>query len=383
MTSSETRPTRRAVLSGALSSLSAICVAGAPIISSGRALAGASQPVWSASSSHVIDPRDGILTAPGIVTFQRGAFQMQGIARGEFQRRAAFLDAVFSPDGTRFVASTGIGIARKWRLPGRDAERFRAEETDTFGSSDESVGAINAIKWSNDGRLIMYAEGWNLVRFFAADDLHYFGSVFYRGVVGCDFSDDSQNYMLFSNHSIDIFDLNDRKTHSFPTAPIRSPVVKAVLVGGVSKVATLHDNGVVAIWDASSGSILQHFRVRVQRGGQGISGAIDVTRQGKALVASMGSATAVLWDIEKEEKIMVLEGHEDIITMANFSRDGRFIVTSSFDNSAKIWETDSGNLVRNLPGHRESVLSARFSHDGWRILTTSRDRTARLWTASG
>ena len=45
----------------------------------------------------------------------------------------------------------------------------------------------------------------------------------------------------------------------------------------------------------------------------------------------------IAWDIEKEEQVFTLEGHEECINSIDVFPDGN-IITASTDQTVKVWE---------------------------------------------
>ncbi|MEV6235437.1 TIR domain-containing protein [Lentzea sp. NPDC051838] len=105
---------------------------------------------------------------------------------------------------------------------------------------------------------------------------------------------------------------------------------------------------------------------------------------GTRIVASVGNATARVWDAETRALLFTLTGHENLVNYAEFSPDGSLIVTASDDSTARVWDAADGTELTVLSGHRSKLGNARFSPDGSRIVTASADGTALVWDrASG
>lgn len=55
-----------------------------------------------------------------------------------------------------------------------------------------------------------------------------------------------------------------------------------------------------------------------------------------------------------------------------------FMVTGSMDKTAKLWNLETEQLLMNIDGHEGEVISISFNTDGDKILTGSFDYTAKV-----
>ncbi|MDM8557527.1 Calx-beta domain-containing protein [Candidatus Parabeggiatoa sp. HSG14] len=89
--------------------------------------------------------------------------------------------------------------------------------------------------------------------------------------------------------------------------------------------------------------------------------------------------TAHLWDIEIQQEIAVLTGHEGNIEYITFGNYGKHVLTALTDGTIYLWETETAELLATLKGHEDGIKQAAFSEDGKHLVTASWDGTARLW----
>jgi WD40 repeat protein/outer membrane protein OmpA-like peptidoglycan-associated protein len=132
--------------------------------------------------------------------------------------------------------------------------------------------------------------------------------------------------------------------------------------------------GVVKIWDAKTGELLQEFE-----GHNNAIFSVSFSPDGAKLLTAGADGAARLWDINKSKLHKSLIGHKNIITSAVFSPDGSRVVTASADSSLRVWDAQSGKLIHTLRGHAGAVRKVVFTPDGSAIASVSSDRTARLW----
>jgi WD40 repeat protein len=61
--------------------------------------------------------------------------------------------------------------------------------------------------------------------------------------------------------------------------------------------------------------------------------------------------------------------------------DGKRLVSGGFDPMVKVWDADKGQMLLTLEGHGERVSGVAFSPDGKHIARCSLDRMVKVWDA--
>jgi WD40 repeat protein len=191
-------------------------------------------------------------------------------------------------------------------------------------------------------------------------------------------------------------------------------------------VASGHDNGMLAIWDASSGQMFRQYRGHINRvmavtwtpdSKQILTGGEDhtlrlwelntgrevrrfeghsdwvfgvaVSADGKRALSCSGlwnngwlpgnDKTARLWDMTTGKEVRQFKGHTSWIRVCAFSPDGKHVLTAGGDHTARLWDVNNGKEVRVFRGHTGDVWGGGFSRDGKRAVTVSNDKTVRVW----
>jgi WD40 repeat protein len=88
----------------------------------------------------------------------------------------------------------------------------------------------------------------------------------------------------------------------------------------------------LAVWDVDSGR--QRLRIPLEAG----CDVAAFTPDGKRLAAGDDSGVITLWDVESGQEVLTLRGHSKAILRLVFTPDGRFLASSSADGSVKLWE---------------------------------------------
>jgi WD40 repeat protein/serine/threonine protein kinase len=89
-----------------------------------------------------------------------------------------------------------------------------------------------------------------------------------------------------------------------------------------------------------------------------------------------------VWDLDRERRLALLEGHTNAAKSIAISADGRWIASGSDDQTVRVWDATGGACRRVLEGHDHYVSCVAISPDGARVLSGSWDQTVRLWDAN-
>ncbi|KAK9327461.1 WD40-repeat-containing domain protein [Lipomyces starkeyi] len=78
----------------------------------------------------------------------------------------------------------------------------------------------------------------------------------------------------------------------------------------------------------------------------------------------------VVWDIERGEKRLMLEGHTDSIMWVNVSPDGKIVASVCWDEMVKLWDTSTGRLIHDIGPTGGQNWTGVFSPDSKYIAFT-------------
>jgi WD40 repeat protein/serine/threonine protein kinase len=147
-----------------------------------------------------------------------------------------------------------------------------------------------------------------------------------------------------------------------------------------SRLATMHDNGWVQIWDLIPGrEFLTLFNGNSVPDRRGVS--VAYSPDAHRLVVANNDETPIVWDAETGQEVFILAGHTAPVIGVAWSPDAKWIATTSDndDNTARIWDAATGEAMLVLSGHTDFVYAAAFSPDSKLLATSSGDGTVRVW----
>lgn len=302
------------------------------------------------------------------------AFELSG-------HRGRVLHAEFGPDGKTVVTASDDGSARIWDLGCPPAL------PDMLGHA----GAVSPARFSADGLRVATASEDGTARIWngiTGDELAVL-----RGhrswVYPVDLSPDGRHAVTASwDGTVRLWDVDsgaerhrlvsyDPSERARIGPPLEKPVVfHAAFSPDGSQVATASWDGVVRLFDATTGALVRTFH-----GHDAAVNYAHVTPDGSRLVSSSADGTVRVWDIASGAGLHVLEGHTADVFRLAFDSAGERLVTAAFDGTARVFRLADGVCLATLEGHRDKVWRAVFSADGRRVATASQDRTARIFDA--
>ena len=95
------------------------------------------------------------------------------------------------------------------------------------------------------------------------------------------------------------------------------------------------DNGMLILWDASSGKQLRLLTAGMK--GQRIN-TLAWSPDGQRLAAGFASGKIILWDMRQYRPVALLVGHADQVVGLNWSTDGSLLASNGLDGTVLIWK---------------------------------------------
>ena len=101
----------------------------------------------------------------------------------------------------------------------------------------------------------------------------------------------------------------------------------------------------------------------------------DIEIRGNILTTALGNSLIKIWDLDKNQAIAVLEGHEASVESLN--RADSALVTSSSDGKVKIWDDETHELITSIDAHQWDIRDTVC--DETKLYTVSDDYSIKIW----
>src|SRR5262249_7974903 len=145
-------------------------------------------------------------------------------------------------------------------------------------------------------------------------------------------------------------------------------------------------DGTLRCWDAKTGAEISCLDARRDEAGLVLLGLpialqwmnsyalLDLncaafSAEGKLAVCGGGSSSAVLWDLQKRERVRYFPGHGRGVKSVALPPDGKHFLCGAWDGVIHLWDRTSGKEVRRFKGHEATVYGLAFAPDGRRFLS--------------
>lgn len=141
--------------------------------------------------------------------------------------------------------------------------------------------------------------------------------------------------------------------------------------------ATGHDDGTVSLWDLRNLQLLWHCTEI----GVSVS-ALAFSPEGKRLAVGDEGKKITLVDVGSGQVFGTLRGHaghKDRISDLAWHPDGKTLVSAGWDTTARVWDVDRQDIVILLNAHDVQVFRIAFSPDGGLLACADSGPTIRVW----
>ena len=236
-----------------------------------------------------------------------------------------------SPDSTRVVVSTSIGI---WIY---DAETNEVVSLFTETQTREKDGFLSkrppeVLTFSSDASIIATAHG---------------NSIYV--------------WDTFTGNAFAMLDEHPASINAIALSP------------DGAKLATAGGDWIVRLWEVNTGKYINSLT-----GHPSAVNAVAFSPDGQIL-ASAGS-TLRLWNTDSGELLHTDSKDLGSIDLITFSPDGKILATGGgWDHTVHLWDVNTCTLRTGLKGHTGKIRDIAFSPDSTRLISASLDKTMRLW----
>jgi len=112
--------------------------------------------------------------------------------------------------------------------------------------------------------------------------------------------------------------------------------------------------------------------------------SIRFSGDGREIVAGTGDQSVYVYDIERRQSILRIEGHEDDVNAVCYGdrNSPHILYSGSDDTTLKVWDRRSmgdGRPAGVFIGHTEGLTYVDSKGDGRYVLSNGKDQTMKLW----
>jgi WD40 repeat protein/predicted nucleic acid-binding Zn-ribbon protein len=298
-------------------------------LSSGAELESVAAPTLALSAIVAVS-RDRRTLACAIGTGQIRLLNAEtGKVSGTLEGHSGPVLAVATVGGDRLVSGGQDAVVRLWSLA--EARLLRALE----GHS----GAVHSVAGSADGRYVASGGADRTARVWSVD--------------GAEMTELRRLEMA-------------------------APVQAVCLSPDNARLYAAEPSRFVAVWDVTSGSLLERFEAH-----GGSIGSLVVSADGRYLITAGSDGLVKAWSAETGSLVRELRGHTAAATRAAVSDDGGIVVSGGDDCAVRAWNLGDGCERWSLSGHTGPIQAVAVASDASRIVSASRDKTLRVWDPAG
>ena len=283
----------------------------------------------------------------------------------------------FSPDGTRLVVGTDIGV---WVYDVPDGK-----ETALFTGH---TGQVNALAFSTDGK-ILASGGFNnpIIQLWDLETGRKLSTLTltekYNVIAALAFAKNNTILInLGQSRELAHWDVNTGRKLADTSKVDQYTAVAFSQDGGT--LATGDKMGWIRLWDTTTGTqramLSEPSNMTEDPGIRALAFSTD----GKMLASRSEDQTVLLWDTQNNTKLAALKGHEGWVTAVAFSADGKTLATGNANKIIKLWDVSTGGERATLKGHKNTINALTFAPDetplySGCLATGSADGTIRFW----
>ncbi len=147
-----------------------------------------------------------------------------------------------------------------------------------------------------------------------------------------------------------------------------SSLIKKSVSPDGTKIVTLDSDGIVSLWNALSGEVIDRFLAQNKETAQ----SIEFNDTSTKVIITMPLSTE-LCDIINVKVLRAIEDNlgSSLITKKRVSLDGTKIVSLATNGIISLWDATSGKSLEKYVAHnKEQALSIGFNEDGTKIIVT-------------
>jgi WD40 repeat protein len=272
-----------------------------------------------------------------------------------------------SPDGTRLASNGGGAAPRVWDVATRQP-----------ALSLHTPEVVHALAWSPDGRVIAGGTDRHICLWDAAtgqtrqllEDPEEPTTVLAFAPDAATLASGGSAALPVWLHRVadgePVLLIPDPLQHCTVSALAFHPHRPLLAVGGIDWLATGGSDGAVALWDISTRAEVATFF--------GGTTAVAFDPAGKRLACASLDRSIQVYDVDSEQLIVELMGHEGAASCVAWSPDGSLLASGGEDRTVRLWDPATGDelAARELD---TQVQALSFAPDGQQLFTGNGNTT--------
>jgi WD40 repeat protein len=280
----------------------------------------------------------------------------------------------FDPAGRRLFVGALKGTVRGWVI-NREANDQPPETADNVPAHDDPVTEIatdrthgRVCTTGRDGALCISSLNGDAAATLRVMTNHT------GGISAIDFARDGSRVVVSGGGAISMWDARSgAKLGDYSPAHVVATDL-SFAPDGQSFYAACAD-GRVRRWRVGSENPIAQVQVDPGIGMYDV----DVSPDGRTLVACGDTQSLVLLDAETLQVIRRFAGHQGSVFGVAFHPQGKRVASCGSDRTIRIWDIETGTELLTLRGHRRTIFHVQFSPDGQTLASSSDDGTVKLW----
>ena len=277
-------------------------------------------PAFAPDSRVLAVPQEGTVSLFDLATFEE-IEQLPSLGTGDVRMVS------YSPDGSLLVSGSESGKLCVWSC----AERRLLRELDSHKEQIKLLrfraDGTRLVSGNPQGKIIWWDTlAWQPARVFVAE------------LVGAgDVSPDGRLSAIGAAGAMRWLNAETGELLAMTTGGYRRPSAGVAFSRDGSRVASVAEDGTVAIWDPSSFQLIAAFKGHMQ-GAHGVVFSPDGRR---LATGGTGRDTVKLWDLSTHRELTTLSGQGSLFYFVGFSPDERWLAACSYEGKLHLWRAPS------------------------------------------
>lgn len=159
----------------------------------------------------------------------------------------------------------------------------------------------------------------------------------------------------------------------------RSPIVAIEWNENATRFITTDVENITILWNAITGTALQHFELRDQLSMIESLGVDVEWIEDDKFVIPGPQGSLMVYQMDENKPLGKLLGHRGAISVLEFNSRNRMLLSASDDHTLRIWRGGSCNSSNSFYGHSQSILAASWIDED-KVISASMDGSVRVWS---